>query len=93
MFTGAYTRDKEIEDEAVIKSLNRIFGKRGYRVIGKNDNTIFFQEWAFLEKNRGIAYSINGEDKPVVEFLIKLEALSEDGWFYYEANYEEFRNQ
>lgn len=93
MFTGANTRDEEIEDEAVIKSLNRLLGKRGYRVIGRNDNTIFFQKWAFLEKDCGIAYSINGEDKPIVEFLIKLEELSEDGWYYYEADYEEYRNQ
>ena len=93
MFTGANTGDKEIEDEAVTKALKRLFEKREYRVIGRNDNTVFFQKWAFLEKECGIAYSINGEDKPVVEFLVKLEVLSEDGWFYYEADYEEFRNR
>lgn len=91
MFTGANTHDKRIEDDAVIKSLNRLFGKQGYHVIGRNDNTVFFQKWSFLEKDRGIAYSINGKDKPVVEFLIKLETLSENGWYYYEADYNEYR--
>ena len=91
MFTGANTYDKRIEDDAVIKSLNRLFEKQGYHVIGRNDNTVFFQKWSFLEKDRGIAYSINGKDKPVVEFLIKLETLSENGWYYYEADYNEYR--
>ena len=93
MFTGAKTRDKEIEGEAVIKTMNRLVRKRGYRVIGRNDNTIFFRKWDFFEKERGIAFSINGEDPPQIEFLVKLEALSEQSWFYYEADYEEFRNR
>ena len=27
----------------------------------------------------------------MVEFLVKYEPLSEDGWYYYEADYEEYR--
>ena len=91
MFTSA-NRMAEIEDEAVAKVIERLYKKRGYKVIGRYGNTIFFEKWAFLERDRGIAYSINGEDKPVLEFLVKLEPLSEDGWYYYEADYEEYRN-
>lgn len=93
MFTGADTRNKKIEDEMVVKALDRLLKKRGYHVIGKNDNTVFFQKWAMLEEDRGIAYSINGEDKPSIEFLTKLEPLSENGWYYYEADYNKWRNR
>ncbi len=50
MFTGANTRDIEIEDEVVIKALNRLLGKRGYRVIGRNDNIVFFKNGLSLKE-------------------------------------------
>lgn len=92
MFTGPYTWNKEIEDKTVIKALNYLFKIRGYHVVGRDGNTIFFQKYSVLGSDRGIAYSINGEDDPVVEFVVKLDKLEDDGWFYYEADYEEFRN-
>ena len=93
MFTGANTRNVKIEDDAVVKALNRLFQKQGYREIGKNDNTIYFQKWAMFEENRGIAYSVHKEDKPAIEFLTELERLSENGWYYYKADYNEWRNR
>lgn len=92
MFTGADTQYEKIEDEAVIDALNRLFRDRGYRLVGRDNDTIFFQKWAHFEKERGIAYLLNGEDKPVIEFMVKAEMLSEEGWFYYETDYEEFRS-
>lgn len=93
MFTGPYTRGKEIEDKTVMKALNYLFKNRGYHVVGRDGNTVFFQKYSVLGSDRGIAYSINGEDDPAVEFVVRLDKLGDDGWFYYEANYEEFRNQ
>lgn len=93
MFTGPYTRDQEIEDKTVMKALNDLFKNRGYHVVGRDGNTVFFQKYSALGRDRGIAYSINGEDDPAVEFVVRLDKLEDDGWFYYEANYEEFRNQ
>ena len=46
---------------------------------------------AFGIPYRGIAYSINKTDKPVIEFLTELEQLSENGWYYYKADYNEWR--
>ena len=93
MFTGATARYQEIDDKTVIESLNRLLNTRKYIVIGKSDNTVFFQKWRFLEKDRGIAVPVNKEEPPLVEFLIKSEPLSENGWYYYEADYEEHRNR
>lgn len=93
MFTGANTHYQKIENETVLKSLNRMLKNKKYKVIGKNDNTVFFQKWRLLEKDRGIAVSINKEEPPLVEFLINSETLSEFGWYYYEADYETYRNR
>ena len=93
ILTGDNMLYEKIENEAVIKAIGRIFKKQGYSVIGKNNNTIYFQKWSMFEEDRGIAYSINGNDKPIVEFLTKLEPLSKNGWYYYEADYNEWRNQ
>ena len=93
MFTGASTGYQKIDNKTVIKSLKRLLKNRKYKIIGKNYNTIFFQKWRFLEKDRGIAVMVD-EEKPIfVEFLIKSEPLSETGWYYYESDYEEYRNR
>lgn len=93
MFTGASTRYQKIDDKTALESLNRILSNRKYIVVGKSNNTVFFEKWRFLEKDRGIAVSVNKEDSPLVEFLIKSEPLSEIGWYYYEADYEEYRKR
>ena len=93
MFTGANTRYQEIDNKTVLESLKKLLNNGKYNVVGKNGNTVFFQKWSFLEKDRGIAVSVNKEDLPLVEFLINSEHLSEIGWYYYEADYEEYRNR
>lgn len=90
MYVG---HNKKIEDEAVIKAIKRLFKKRGYKAIGKESNTIYFEKWGLGEDRHGIAYSINGEDEPVLQFLVKLEPLSEAGWYYYNDNYKKYRNR
>jgi len=92
MFTGANTRYQEIKDETVLKSLKVLLSVKGYIVIGKNQNTVFFRKWQFLGKDRGIALAFEKE-KLTVEFLVKTEPLSENGWYYYEADYEEYRQK
>jgi len=91
MFTGANTRYQEIEDETVLNCLKKLLKNRKYLVIGKSDNTVFFEKWSFYEKDRGIAFSINKDEPPIVEFLVKSEPLYENGWYYYETDYEEYR--
>jgi len=84
--------NKTINDEKVVKAFTQLFEKRGYSVISKNGNTIYFQKWTRgADLGIGIAYSINGEDKPILDFLTKLEPLSEKNWYFYEADYNEWR--
>ncbi len=91
MFTGANTGYQKIENKAVYALLKELLKK--YIVIGKNNNTVFFQKWRFLEKDRGIAVVINKDEYPSIEFLVESEPLPEAGWYYYEADYEEYRNR
>ncbi len=92
MFTGIESRYVKVDDDAVVEAINRLFKEQGYSVIDKTGNTIYFQKWIrSADFGSGIAYSINGEDEPVLQFLTKIESLSEDDWYYYEADYNEWR--
>lgn len=73
-----------IEDADIVKAIAYL-KRNGCSVIIRDEETIQFQMWANLDSGRGIAYSINGE-KPVIEFLTKLEPLSENNWYYYEED-------
>ena len=58
--------------------------------IEKNDNTIHFLRWTWLmDFGSGYAYSINGIDKPRLPYLTKTIPLVEDGWYYYEEDYNQ----
>lgn len=92
IFTGAGTRYQKIENASVIEVLDRLLSWGGYNRITKSNQTIIFEKWDWFEMDRGIAYPLCEENQPVVEFLIKAEPLSESGWYYYEADYEEYRN-
>ena len=93
MFTGAYTRYQKIDDETVLEALKNILYNRKYKEVGKSSNTVYFRKWVFLEQNRGIAVPVNKETAPSLQYLIESKELSENGWYYYEANYEEYRNR
>jgi len=79
----------KIDDVEVVEAINTL-KKRGYSVIGKDSNTIHFQRWSNLDNGRGIAYSINGNE-PTLQFLTKLEPLSEPNWYYYEEDFNEWK--
>ena len=93
MFTGVASRNVTIEDEEVKNAIKRLLKKQGYRRIGRYGNTIYFQVWTMLEQERGITYSIDGENNPALEFLTEFEPLSVIGWYYYEADYNEWRRR
>lgn len=93
MFTGADTRYQNMNDPSFTAVLNRLLGWGGYNRITKSDGTIVFEKWGFGDMDRGIAYPITEGTRPNVEFLIKAEPLSENGWYYYEADYEQYRIQ
>ena len=94
MFTGLETRDVNIEDRTVAEAIYRLFEKRGYKGINRDGNTISFLKWTrLMDFGSGIVYSINREDEPVLQYLTKIEPLSENGWYYYEEDYNEWRNR
>lgn len=82
----------KIDDDLVLEAIVRLLNERGYSVIGKEQNTIFFQKWrSGADLSIGIAYSINDNDEPMLPHLTKLESLSESGWYFYEENFGEWR--
>lgn len=92
MDAGSQIGDVEIKDADVLEAIKRLFEKHGYKIISKSGNTIEFCEWTRLADNsRGIAYSINGIDEPEIDFVTRLEPLDEEGWYYYEADFNEWR--
>lgn len=81
----------KITDTNVVKAINKL-KSRGYHVIVKDNNTIYFQRWSNLDNGRGIAYSIT-DDLPELQFLTKLEPLSEVHWYYYEEDFNEWKKR
>ena len=85
-------RELPIEDREVTAAVQRL--QDSYQNIRKNGNTIVLNQWAGLaDIGCGIAYSINGTDAPKVQFMTVLVPLSEDGWYYYVDDYNEWRNE
>ena len=82
---------EKIEDTKVVAAIDAL-KSYGYHSITKRDNTISFQKWGALDNSRGIAYSIDGSE-PELQFLTKLEPLSAANWYYYEEDYNEWRER
>lgn len=80
-----------LKNEQVAKSFVSL-KQKGYKVITKNNNAISYLKWSKLDEGRGLVYSIDGE-KPQLQFLTEIEALSEDKWYYYEEDFNEWRKK
>jgi hypothetical protein len=81
-----------IEDSQVVNAIEILFSK-GYSVISKDKNTIQFQRSTrFMDFGSGIVYSIDGSE-PQLPFLTKLDSLSDPNWYYYEADFNEFKKR
>lgn len=93
-----YVRDDEIGTEGIekipdvelVEMLNKIFTERKYQVVSKKDKTISFQLWSNLDVGKGVVYVSCGET-PSIQFLTKYEKLDKENWFYYEADFNEWR--
>lgn len=84
-----------IDNDGVEEAVARL-QRRGYRSIGKNDGVIVFGRGVFIfDITRGVAYSIDGSapDDHSIAFLTRIEPLAEDNWFFYEADYNEYRTR
>lgn len=81
---------QKIQDSNLVVMLNEIFKERKYQVVSKNGDTISFQLWSNLDVGKGIAY-VTGGEKPSIDFLTKCEKLGVENWFYYEADFNEWK--
>ena len=83
--------DKEIENKTVAKAI-RLLERHGYIDVTKDKNYIAFLRWSNLDNGMGYVYSINGSE-PMLQFLTKLEPLSEPNWYYYEEDFNEWKRR
>ena len=85
----------EIYDKNALSDIYYIAIDCKYNVIDKENNVISFQRFSTLDAGKGIAYSIDGHipDQNSIQFLTKIEQLSEEGWYYYESDFNEWNNR
>ena len=86
--------DQQIENDAVKKALRFLWQSRCYRIVKYDeDNAIAYHIWSRTMGgvSCGFVYAIDHTRSPKVQYLTKLIPLSEDGWYYYLADYEEWR--
>lgn len=84
----------DITEPAVNAAVNELLGTNIYMHIYKSGNTIRVLQWSSSQNiSCGIAYTINGKDLPFYEFMTKIVPLSKEGWYYYVADYNEWRRQ
>ena len=84
-----------VSDPNVSDAINRLFGQ-GYRSINKSGNGISFLRWTTLDAGRGIVFSIDGSSPTQadgLQFLIEIQPLSEDGWYFYVDDFNVWRSR
>ena len=81
-----------ISDDEVVEAITQLH-RKGYSSISKKSNAINFVRWTGKDVGKGVVYSIDGHipDEDSLIFLTKIEPLSEDGWYYYEEDYNKWR--
>jgi hypothetical protein len=94
IFAGAGVGYIPIENRNAIEAMDLLLGQ-SYRHITKRDGFISFMRWGTTNAGVGIVYSMHGlpPDSTAIQFLMKLEPLPDDGWFYFEVNYNEYRRR
>lgn len=83
----------KIEDEKVLKAIDTLLTFGRYDSITKNGNIIEFHIWSTGDdRSGGIVFSSDGST-PQIEFQTKLEPLSMKNWYYYETDFQKFKEQ
>ena len=83
-----------IDNEDVAEAVYLLLHRHGYSSISKKGNYIdFVRVQTYNTIYYGIVYSSDGSvpDDSAVQFLTSIEPLTEKGWYYYEARYNEYR--
>lgn len=87
--------DHIVSDEEIKRSLQHLWNAGCELIcIQKEKNTISFEIWSRTmgDVSCGISCTIDGQGYPRAEFQTVCTPIS-DGWFYYYADYEEYRTQ
>ena len=82
-----------IDNDEIKQTIKDLLNK-GYRCLSKNYDTIEFDRWdkSFdMEFQAGFAFVYDGSEDLDISFVVHQEPLSKDNWYYYEANYNEYR--
>lgn len=81
------------------EEIERIVGEldnKGYYQVTKRDGVVIFDVWRKpldAEFESGFAYSADGTGElSTIQFLIGQRPLREQNWYYYEADYNEWRS-
>lgn len=86
--------NERIEDPCVVMAVDYLLENNKFYTISKRGNTIHFLQWKGLQDiGCGIAYTINKIDLPQVQYATNMIQLSDDGWYYYVADYELWKTQ
>ncbi|MBR4305764.1 MAG: hypothetical protein IKT78_02855 [Ruminiclostridium sp.] len=92
IFDGSSGRHEEITDRRVKKAIDRLFFRGVDGIYWDGENSTHFLVWRrFMDFGAGIVCSDDSSKEPYVHFLTKAEELSLDGWYYYEADYNKWR--
>jgi len=82
---------EKITDAEVIETIRRL-GERGFQVIAKDRSVISFNSFAILsEVSTGIVFSVGRPTGNEIQFLTRLESFSEPNWYFFEADFNEWR--
>ena len=84
--------DIAIEDQQVLEALDELLKPNNYKTIGRYKNAIDFIRSSTLDFSSGIVYSMDGND-PQLQFLTRLEPLSEPNWYYFEEDFNLWRER
>lgn len=83
-----------ITESSINAATKELLGTELYKGIYKRGNTIEVLQWTSSQSvSCGIAYTINGIDPPDIQYMTEIVPLAKDGWYYYVADYNEWRLQ
>ena len=88
---GSEHADTSLLDSEKWNSILNFMKNERYSVIIKDDGHIEFQRWATLDKGGGVVHCFEGRLPDSIFDLTELSLLSRTGWYYYESDYNRWR--
>lgn len=83
----------EVDNKEAEKAISYLF-RNGYLYIARSNTTVYYERWkkaSSYEFRAGFAYTTSSNGNINIQYLMKKQELSPDGWYYYEEDYNEWR--